>query len=148
MEGQSWRHELQIEHGVHCQEAEKSEHLCSAHCLLPIQSTVPAYIFPTEASAPSNYCYSTQDSTMEIHHEKFSLHSSLTQGNIFLTRCYTLYIIYDTILNRAVQYNLSLLIWITLKTYYFTWSLGKSGAEAEISRQEDDWDMFFEITQR
>lgn len=79
---------------------------------------------------------------------KFSLHSSLTQGNIFLTRCYTLYIIYDTILNRAVQYNLSLLIWITLKTYYFTWSLGKSGAEAEISRQEDDWDMFFEITQR
>lgn len=49
-------------------------------------------------------------STMEIHHGKFCLHSSSMQGNIFLTRYYALYIIYDTILNRAVKYN----IWVCL----------------------------------
>lgn len=80
------------------------------------------------------------ENSVQIHH--------LCKVAFFLTRYYALHIIYDTILNRVVKYNLSLLIWITLKIYYFTWSLGKTGAEIEISCQEDDWDILFEITQR
>lgn len=80
------------------------------------------------------------ENSVHIHH--------LCKVAFFLTRYYALYIIYDTIFNRAVKYNLSLLIWISLKVYYFTWTLGKTGGEAEISCQEDGWDMVFEITQR